>query len=164
LAVRTAIGPLGVSLSVPALVRVATHPLGIRLLDGRSVATPQGSFHARAGATPTSLIVRCAPCLIDSPLLAARPVRIEKVEASVEHGESNQLRGTLRAGRVAGASARRASTSNSSSPTCRWPTWSPCSARRCRKRRAPGSKAVPVPSCACRYRRGATRSSRASTA
>jgi hypothetical protein len=101
--VRTAIGPLGVSLSVPALVRVATHPLGIRLLDGRSVATPQGSFHARAGATPTSLIVRCAPCLIDSPLLAARPVRIEKVEASVEHGESNQLRGTLRAGRVQAA-------------------------------------------------------------
>ena len=50
--VRTAIGPFGVSLSVPALVRVATHPLGIRLLDGRSVATPHGTFHARAGATP----------------------------------------------------------------------------------------------------------------
>jgi len=98
--VRTAIGPFGVSLSVPALVRVATHPLGIRLLDGRSVATPHGTFHARAGATPTSLTVRCAPCLIDSPAVAARPVRIEEVEASIEHGESNQLRGTLRAGGV----------------------------------------------------------------
>ena len=97
---RAAVGPLGVSLSVPALLRVATHPLGIRLLDGRSVTTRHGTFHARAGATPASLIVRCAPCLIDSPLLAARPVRIEAVEASIEHGESNQLHGTLRADRV----------------------------------------------------------------
>ena len=80
--VRAAIGPLGVSLSVPALVRVATHPLGIRLLDGRSLVTRHGTLHARAGATPTSLIVRCAPCLIDSRQLAARPVRIEEIEAT----------------------------------------------------------------------------------
>ena len=98
--VRAAVGPLGVSLSVPALVRVATHPLGIRLLDGRSVATRHGTLHARAGATPTSLIVRCAPCLIDSRQLAARPVRIEEIEASIEHGEANQLHGVLRADRV----------------------------------------------------------------
>ena len=45
--VRVAVGPLGMSLSVPALVRVATHPLGIRLLDGRSVAT-----RARHAARP----------------------------------------------------------------------------------------------------------------
>jgi len=98
--VRATVGPLGISLSVPALLRVATHPLGIRLLDGHSVTTRHGTFHARAGATPASLILRCAPCLIDSPLLAARPVRIEAVEASIAHGESNQLHGTLHADRV----------------------------------------------------------------
>ena len=98
--VRVAVGPLGVSLSVPALVRVATHPLGIRLLDGRRFATDHGILHARAGATPSSLIVRCAPCLIDSRHLAPRPVRIEEIEASIEHGEANWLHGVLRAGRI----------------------------------------------------------------
>ena len=97
---RAAIGSLGVSLSVPALLRVATHPLGIRLLDGKRLATRHGTLHARAGATPSSLIVRCAPCVLDSPLLALRPVRIAEIEASIEHGESNQLHGVVRAGRV----------------------------------------------------------------
>ena len=98
--VRAALGPLGVSLSVPALIRVATHPLGIRLLDGRSVATRYGTLRARAGAKPSSLVVRCAPCVIDSRLLAAAPIRIAEIEASIEHGESNRLHGALRAGRV----------------------------------------------------------------
>ncbi len=98
--VRAAAGPLGVSLSVPALIRVATHPLGIRLLDGRSIATAYGTLSARAGAGPASLIVRCAPCRIDSPLLAASPLHVADIEASIEHGESNRLHGELRAGRV----------------------------------------------------------------
>ncbi len=98
--VRAGLGRVGVSLSVPALIRVATHPLGIRLLDGRSVATRYGTLHAQAGATPTSLRLRCAPCRIDAPLLAAQPVRIDAIEASIEHGESNQLHGELRAGGV----------------------------------------------------------------
>ena len=98
--VRAAAGPLGVSLSVPALIRVATHPLGIRLLDGRSIATAYGTLSARAGAKPASLIVRCAPCRIDSRLLAAAPLGIAEIEASIEHGDSNQLHGELRAGRV----------------------------------------------------------------
>jgi len=100
--VRAAWGPLGVALSVPALVRVATHPLGIRLLDGRSVTTRHGTLHARAGSKPSSLVVRCAPCLIDSRLLAAQPIRIAEIEASVEHGEANRLHGELRADRVRG--------------------------------------------------------------
>ncbi|MEO5881608.1 MAG: biosynthetic peptidoglycan transglycosylase [Caldimonas sp.] len=110
--VRAGVGPLEVSLSVPALIRVATHPLGIRLLDGRGLATRHGTFHARAGATPTSLVVRCAPCLIDSPLLAARPVRIAEIEAGIEHGESNQLHGAVRADRVRATWRGRLGTQN----------------------------------------------------
>jgi hypothetical protein len=47
--------------------------------------------------------VRCAPCVVDARGLAARPVRIAEVEASIEHGEMNQLRGVLRADRVRAA-------------------------------------------------------------
>ncbi|MCE9659759.1 MAG: transglycosylase domain-containing protein [Burkholderiales bacterium] len=98
--VRAAAGPLEISLSVPALIRVATHPLGIRLLDGQSITTAYGMLSARAGARPATLIVRCAPCRVDSRLLAAEPLHVAEIEASIEHGESNQLHGELRAGRV----------------------------------------------------------------
>ncbi len=101
--VRAALGPVGLDLSVPALLRVATHPLGIRLLAGRSVATRIGTLHARTGPTPSSLVVRCAPCLVDSRLFAANPIRVAEIEASVEHGQPNQLHGELRAGRVRAA-------------------------------------------------------------
>ena len=98
--VRAAFGPIGIDLSVPALVRVATHPLGIRLLSGRSIATRFGRVHTIAGPTPTSLVVRCAPCLIDSKTLAAEPIRLARVELSIEHGEPNELHGELRVDRV----------------------------------------------------------------
>ena len=97
---RAALGPVGVELSVPALLRVATHPLGIRLLAGHRIATRYGMLHARPGPTPSSLVVRCAPCIVDARWLAAQPVRVAEIEASVEHGEPNQLHGELRLGRV----------------------------------------------------------------
>ena len=101
--VRASLGPVGVQLSVPALIRVATHPLGIRLLAGRSLATRYGAIQARPGPKPSSLLLRCAPCTIDSRLLATEPIRVAEVEASIEHGEPNQLHGELRAGRVRAA-------------------------------------------------------------
>ena len=98
--VRAALGPVGVELSVPALIRVATHPLGIRLLAGRSFPTRYGTIHARPGTQPSSLLLRCAPCVIDSRLFAAQPIHVPEIEASVEHGEPNQLHGAVRAGTV----------------------------------------------------------------
>ncbi len=101
--VRAALGPVGIELSVPALLRVATHPLGIRMLAGHRIATRYGTLHARPGTTPSSLVVRCAPCIVDARWLAAQPIRIAEIEASVEHGEPNQLHGELRLGRVRAA-------------------------------------------------------------
>jgi hypothetical protein len=101
--VRAGVGPLQMSLSVPALIRVATHPLGIRVLDGRRMATRHGTLQARAGATPGTLVVRCAPCIVEAKWLAARPLRIAEIEASFSHGEMNQLHGVLRADRVRAA-------------------------------------------------------------
>jgi hypothetical protein len=100
-AVRATLGPIGMQLSVPALIRVATHPLGIRALAGHGIATRLGLVRIAQGATPSSLVVRCAPCVVDSRLLAAQPLRIAAVELTVEHGISNQFHGEIRAGAVA---------------------------------------------------------------
>lgn len=94
------IGPIRVSLSVSALLRVATHPLGVWLLDGRRFPTRHGTVQARAGATSSSLVLRCAPCVVDARELSARPIRIESIEIGLEPAGANKLRGVLRAGRV----------------------------------------------------------------
>ena len=97
---RVAIGPLGIDLSVPALARVATHPLGMRALAGRRFATRFGSVRVDVGADARTLVVTCAPCRVDASSVSARPFRIERVQLSVGQGEPNQLRGTLGLGAV----------------------------------------------------------------
>lgn len=96
----TRVGPagLGMRLSVPALLRVATHPLGIRALAGHQIVSRHGTVRFAQGATTTSLVVRCAPCRVDAPSLAAEPLRLAEVEFTVEHGIANQLHGVVRAG------------------------------------------------------------------
>ena len=98
--VRAPIVAIDVRLSVVALMRFATHPLGIRLLDGRAFATRWGTLHADAGPMPSSLVVRCEPCIVAARELAAEPLRIASIEVRFEHGEPNELHGSVRAGRV----------------------------------------------------------------
>ncbi len=97
---RVALGPLGVELSVPALARVAIHPLGLRALAGRQVSTRFGAVRFATGADGKTLQASCAPCRIDVAGVSARPFGIERAEIEVAAGEPNQLRGTLRLGGV----------------------------------------------------------------
>ena len=99
---RLAIGPFGMAFSVPALARVASHPLGMQFLAGRSVATRYGRIRIDAGAEPATLVVRCGPCLVDNPSLAARPIRVAAAEFTIATGAPNELLGELRIGAVAG--------------------------------------------------------------
>lgn len=99
---RLSIGPLGMDFSVPALVRVAAHPLGMHFLAGRRVATRHGQLRIDAGAEPGTLVVRCAPCLVDNASLAARPIRVSAVEFTIANGAPNRWLGELRIGAVAG--------------------------------------------------------------
>lgn len=94
--IRVALGPYGVSLGTSSLLRVATHPLGMSLLDGRSIETRHGRVQARRGADGVSLLLRCAPCSVDARQLAARPVRVEGIELVVARGDADRLRGELR--------------------------------------------------------------------
>ena len=168
--VRAAVGPLGVSLSVPSLLRVATHPLGIRLLDGRSVATRHGTLHARAGATPT-IADRALRALRASTRASSRRGRCASTRSrrASSTATANQLHGMLRADRVRATWRGRLGTQSADLElqarrrAGRRPA-SPCSARRCRRRRRHASTAGPARSCAWRCRQAATRSSRGSTA
>ena len=99
---RLSFGPLGMEFSVPALARVATHPIGMHFLAGRSVATRFGRVRIEAGSSADTLVVRCAPCHVDNPALAARPIEIPSIEFTVAKGEPNQLLGEMRIGAVAG--------------------------------------------------------------
>ena len=99
---RLSFGPLGMAFSVPALARVATHPLGMHVLAGRSVDTRYGRVRIDAGIEPGTLVVRCAPCRVDNAALAARPIRVAAIEVTVANGAPNQLLGELRIGAVGG--------------------------------------------------------------
>ena len=99
---RLPLGPLGMEFSVPALARVATHPLGMHFLAGRSVATRYGRVRIDAGSDAGTLVVRCAPCRALNPALAAQPIELASIEFTVANGEPNQLLGELRIGAVAG--------------------------------------------------------------
>jgi hypothetical protein len=75
-----------VDANVAGLVRLATSPLGMRLLDGRRLTTRVG--HLALAREHDTLVVRCAPCRVNQPRLASKTVALPPIE----------LRATRRAG------------------------------------------------------------------
>lgn len=89
-------GGTSLDVNVPGLVRLATSPLGRRLLHGRTIDTGHGplEFTRDGGA----LVVRCAPCRVDDPRVAARPLTLPAVVlrmAARRDAGGNTLDGTL---------------------------------------------------------------------
>lgn len=85
-------------LSVPGLVRFATSPLALRLLDGRTVDSRIGRLHfARDGS---ALRAVCAPCRIEASRLAAQPVRIERLQLRLVQLDARTIAGDLGGGDV----------------------------------------------------------------
>ena len=81
-----------VDANVSGLLRLATSPLGTRLLDGRSITVAIGTLRfSRDGET---LVVRCAPCRIDHARIAAQRVALPPTEAHITRragGEGNNV-------------------------------------------------------------------------
>ena len=75
-----------VDANVAGLLRLATAPLGLRLLDGRRFTTRVG--HLALTREHDTLVVRCAPCRINDARLASKTIALPAVE----------LRATRRAG------------------------------------------------------------------
>lgn len=66
-----------VGVNVPGALRLATSPIGRRLLDGRAATTPLGHLHVTRDGD--SLRVRCAPCRLGDIRLAAHTVAVPPV-------------------------------------------------------------------------------------
>ena len=95
------IGPRGWQferpVSVPALLRVATHPLGLALLDGRSTDTPLGRWTWQRVA-PDRLAGRCAPCRLPFDALGPQPLVLPQAELQLQRVAQERYRGTLTLG------------------------------------------------------------------
>ena len=94
------LGPWRVQLSVPAVLRLATHPLGLRALGGRSLRTSHGTLSFQPGADESSIHVVCDPCTPHAAVLGKAPLRLQRTELSLTRVGQNHLHGVIRAGAV----------------------------------------------------------------
>ncbi|HEX7441574.1 MAG TPA: biosynthetic peptidoglycan transglycosylase [Caldimonas sp.] len=97
---RVALGPVQLDVSVLGVIRVASHPLGLRALAGRSWKTPIGTLHFSADPERDSLTVICAPCAVRAPALSREPLQVVRAELTLRRAGPNELYGDLVAGSV----------------------------------------------------------------
>jgi hypothetical protein len=91
-------GPWRFDASVPALVRVATHPVLLQHFAGRTVATPFGPVRWQAGAQPHHWQVVCAPCRVRLPELGHDDVVLARVELDAHRFAQDDWRGDFMLG------------------------------------------------------------------
>ncbi len=93
------IGPRGLQLSrpvsVPALLRIATHPLGQAWLDGRRTATPLGRWHWQR-LPQDRLRGSCAPCVVQLDAFGAAPLQLPRAELLLQRQGQERFSGTLK--------------------------------------------------------------------
>lgn len=66
-------------LSMPATLRMASHPVVMGLLEGRTIRTRFGPLHWTAGPQEGEWVFTCAPCRIDIPELGSDKVGLARV-------------------------------------------------------------------------------------
>jgi hypothetical protein len=75
----------GLDLSVPAAIRLATAPLGARLLDGRELQTRWGRVIVTRLGEGVSL--RCAPCTLHAPAISGNALHFAALQLQLtRHG------------------------------------------------------------------------------
>ena len=97
--VEVRLGPFERRLSVPALIRAGTHPLGMWLLDGRGLRTPAGLVQWQAYSDGQTLYGRCEPCVLKLPALGETPVTLPRAAWTIKRNGQSEFRGTLALGR-----------------------------------------------------------------
>lgn len=88
------IGPFERAVSMPALIRILTHPVGLGLLDGRSTDTSLGRWSWRLGPQGR-LRGTCAPCTLRLAALGPRPLTLPRAELSLLRQDQNRFHGVL---------------------------------------------------------------------
>jgi Transglycosylase len=94
------VGPWRVNLSVPAVLRLATHPLGLRALAGRTFHTSHGTLRFQQDADESSIRIVCHPCTPHAAVLGKLPLRLQRTELSLTRVGQNHLHGAIVAGAV----------------------------------------------------------------
>jgi hypothetical protein len=86
--------------SVPAVIRTATHPRVGPWLHGLKLQSAYGPLELGWRESTQSLHVLCAPCSVHRPELSRVPLRFEAVELSVQQQSATSLHGAVFAGEV----------------------------------------------------------------
>lgn len=97
------LGPWQTELGAFATWRVVTHPLALRLLEGRALPTPLGRVQLQAGAAAGEWVAVCAPCTLPIAALGEAPVRIARAELGFHRRGQGEMRGTFALGEPARA-------------------------------------------------------------
>jgi hypothetical protein len=91
-------GPFWHEVSMPAVLRIATHPFTLRLMEGRRFHTPYGPVHWQAVAAPNTWRAVCAPCTLPVGGLGREPLRLSRVELTVVPDMEMNLQGHFAVG------------------------------------------------------------------
>ncbi len=84
------IGRWEMNVSVPTVVRMASHPFVLGLLDGRTLQTAYGPLTVRATSAPGTWQVSCAPCTLRA---GDETLRLTRLQFSLQRSGQNDLRG-----------------------------------------------------------------------
>lgn len=93
--VRT--GPWSQRLSMPVMLRWATHPLVLPLLDQRTLSTRAGRWQLRT-TREGAVKATCSPCLVHVPALGSGAVRLNAVQVDIQRDGPNTWRGLMTVG------------------------------------------------------------------
>lgn len=87
------LGPFTRELSMPAVLRIASHPFTLRLMEGRRFRTPYGTVHWQAVNAPNTWRAVCAPCTLPVGGLGREPLRLSRLEFTVVPDMQMNLQG-----------------------------------------------------------------------
>lgn len=87
------LGPFEREVSMPALLRIASHPFTLRLMEGRQFRTRYGTVHWQAVNAPNTWRAVCAPCTLPVGGLGREPLRLARVEFTVVPDMEMNLQG-----------------------------------------------------------------------
>lgn len=90
------VGPWQRAISLPVLLRHASHPLAQWLLDGHTFRTPTG--HWQLQRQHDGMLAVCAPCNVRWAALGPAPLTLARVSVSLRPLGTDQAAGELRAG------------------------------------------------------------------
>jgi hypothetical protein len=91
-------GRLQMDIGMPSALRMATHPLVLRQLEGRSVRTSFGTIRWQPTSRPNTWQATCAPCRVRIDELGVDDIVLSRVEITAQRMAQDQWRGEFALG------------------------------------------------------------------